>query len=365
MITDEKTALDPAIKKLAEKICRSGTFPMLIVDDILCCVYSSRPKLVPVGTLLSLFIKDPIEVPLKKERDTVLIMKDVTYCARFIPLDKNYSFCSLLSFSDIMTIASYTDTYSIVEQRISMLKECSENIKGCAERLEADLPDNARRSMQTLDIKAELAKLNVMLNGLSDYAYTALSKNDTEEIIDTHALVEWIVKNSNSILEEHGKAFEFITDVDAFYIRTNNRYAIIAVLHAMQNALIYSPIEDIPVVSLTKVTKDEKRYVVVQVVNKTEVYSEDDDPDFCCRRCGLGLPVIKKFVQRADGDFYFETNGTKTRVGIMIPEFIPEDKDVVDLESGGYIPYDFGGRNIILEMMQDAISTFTKKKKRH
>lgn len=357
--------MDPAIKKLAEKICRSETTPMLIVDDMLCCVYSSCPKVVRVGTLLSIFIKEPIEIPLKKERDTIMVMNNVSYCVRFIPIDKKYSFCNLLSFSDILTMAAFTDMYNSVEQVFSLMRECSHSIRSTAKMLEDSIkPTNKIKHLQLAGINGEALKLEYMLNSVSDYVYTSLSSNEIDEIIDTHALVEWLVQNANSVLEESGRAFDFITDVDGFFIRTNHRYAIISILHALQNAMIHSPIDDVPIVSLTKSVNDGKNYVVVQIVNKIESFTDTEEPDFVCRRCGLGIPVIKKFVQRADGDFFFKKSGSKAKVGIMIPE-VEIDKNSIVMESGGFSLYDFGGRNIVLEMMQDAISTFSRKKKRH
>ncbi len=366
MITDEKDGLDPAVKKFAESICRSESHPMLIVDKMLCCVYSTRTKLVPVGTLLSIFLKDPIETPLKKEKDTVLILDDVSYCARFIPIDKGYSLCHLLDFSAIMTMAAFTDMYSVVEQRFSLLEECSGNIRNYVGKLSEGLPLKTKlKNMQMLDLQAETNRLDFLLNGMSDYVYTALSANENNEIIDTHALVDWLVRSANTALAECGKCLDFITDVDAYYIYTNQRYAIIAILNAIQNALIYSPSADVPVVSLTKTVKNGISYVVIQIVNDLENFKGgENDSDLVSRRGGLGIPVIKKFAQRAGGEFYFKTSGSKARVGIMIPEYIPEEKDTFELESSGFSVYDYGGKNIVNIMMQDVISSVSKKKKR-
>ena len=367
MITDEKNALDPTVNKFAKKLCRSSTFPMLIVDDLLRCVYSSQPKKVPVGTLLSLFIKEPLGFPLKKERDVLLFLNDIPYCARFIPIDNNYSFCHLLDCSAIIKLASCTNMYAMVEQRFSLLWECSDKIRDIIKKLEEALPPKTRLThTQMMEINAEAGKLDLLLESLSNYAYMAFSQNGSDEIIDTHALIELLVRSTNKILAESGKYLDFITDVDAFFIFTNQRYAVIAILNAIQNALLYSPVEDTPVVSLTKTVKNDKSYVVVQVVNNIDSYTDiNDDPDFACRRCGLGIPVIKKFVQRAGGEFYFKASGSIAKVGIMIPEYSPKEKDILVFDADGISFYDHGGRNIVETMMQDVISSVSRKKKRH
>lgn len=366
MITDEKNTLDPVVKKFAEKICRVSAFPMLIVDDLLRCVYSSQPKKIPVGTLLSLFLNEPLGSPLKKEKDVLLFLNGVFYCARFIPIDKNYSFCHLLDCSDIITLASYTNMYAIIEQRFSLLWECSDMIRNIIKKLEDVLPPKIRlRHTQMMEINAEAGKLDLLLEGLSNYAYMALSQNESDEIIDTHALIDLLVRSSNEVLAESGKCLDFITDVNAFFICTNQRYAIIAILNAMQNALLYSPVEEAPVVSLTKAVKNDKSYVVVQVVNSIDSYTDiDNDPDFACRRCGLGIPVIKKFVQRAGGEFYFKESGSRAKVGILIPEFIPEENGTFEFAVDGFTLYDHGGRDLVKSMMQDVISSVSRKKKK-
>lgn len=367
MITDEKNALDPKVMNLAKKICRSSVFPTLIVDDLLRCVYSSHPKTIPVGTLLSLFLNEPPGSTLKKEKDMLLFLNNVSYCARFIPINKNYSFCHLLDCSAIISLAAYTDMYSLIEERFSLLWECSDKIRNIVKTLDEVLPPKTRlRHTQMMAINAEAGKLDLLLEGLSNYTYMAFSQHDSDEIIDTHALIESLVRSSNKVLEESGKCLDFITDVDAFFICTNKRYAIIAILNAMQNALIYSPVKDIPVVSLTKAAKNNKSYVVVQVVNNIDNYTDiDSDPDFVCRRCGLGIPVIKKFVERAGGEFYFKKGGSKASIGIMIPEYIPkDDKKILRFDADGIAFYDHGGRDIVETMMQDVLSSVSRKKKR-
>lgn len=354
---------------LAKKLCRSSVFPTLIVDDLMRCVYSSHPKKVPVGTLLSLFLKEPPGSPLKKEKDMLLFLNNVSYCARFIPIDKNYSFCHLLDCSAIISLAAYTDMYSLIEERLSLLWECSDKIRNIVKTLDEVFPPKTRlRHTQMMAINAEAGKLDLLLESLSNYTYMAFSQNgnNIDEVIDTHALIELLVRSSNEVLAESGKCLDFITDVDAFFICTNQRYAIIAILNAIQNALLYSPVDDIPVVSLTKAVKNNKSYVVVQIVNSIDNYVEtDSDPDFACRRCGLGIPVIKKFVQRAGGEFYFKTVGSKASVGIMIPEHISKnDENIIRFEGDGIALYDHGGRDIVETMMQDVISSVSRKKKR-
>ena len=356
--------MEPSIIELAESLCRKIPFPTMIVDEQLVCVYTTYPKFIPIGTGLALLVKEPVEIPLKKEKDVILIFGDITYCARFIPIDKKYSFCQLLSVSEILTLASYTDMYYVIEERFAVLEECYRNIEESVRKLSSLLPQkNKMKYSQIIDIVAEITKMRSLLHSMSDYAYTALSSSVKDRVIDTHEMVRWLVNNSNKVLEKCGKCIEFITDVDAYYIYTNQRYAIIAILNAMQNALLYSSTDNVPIVSLTKTTKNDKNYVVLQIVNDIDDYIETNDHnelDFACRRCGLGIPVIKKFAQRAGGEFYFEKNNSTARIGIMIPEYIPQDPRP---ESPGAV-YDFIERNIIEEMMMDVVSYIAKKKKR-
>ena len=366
MITEEKEALSPELRKFAEKYCRSALHPMMIVDNLLSVVYSSHPKLVPVDTLLSMFVKDFVETPLKREKDVILIFKEVTYCARFTPIDKNYSFCELLDYSSILTLASFTDLYSVMSQRFWLLEECTANIEKYVQMLSDNLSGKARiKNMHILDLQAESKKLDFLLTGIIDYTFMSFSVKNFDEVIDTYALIDFIIKESNSYLEGTGKYIEFVSELDGYFIYTDQRYAIISVLNALQNALLYSPRDDVPVVSLTRSVKDDKKYVVVQVVNDLDEYTmktSDEEPDFVHRRCGLGIPLIKKFVQRAGGEFYFKNDGKKAYVGIMIPEFILRETETFTMECSGFSLYDYGGKNIIKLMMEDVVSSLSKKR---
>lgn len=366
MTIEETQALDPQLKKFAEKYCRSVSHPMMIVDNLLFVVYSSHPKLVPVGTLISMFVKDPVETPLKREKDAILIFKDVTYCARFTPIDNNHSFCELIDYSSILTMAAYTDLYSVMSQRFGLLEECTANIRKYVRSLSEGLAPKVRfKNMHIMDLQAESLKMDSLLNDICEYSYTAFSTKGFDEVIDSYALIELLIKQSNSYLEESGKYMEFVSELDGYFIYTNQRFAITAILHAVQNALLYSPKDNVPVISLTRSVKDGKRYVVVQVVNDLDEYTVktlDGEPDFVHRRCGLGIPLIKKFTQRAGGEFYFKTSGKKASVGIMIPEYVLNETETFTMERSGFSIYDYGGKNIIKLMMEDVVSSLSKKK---
>lgn len=364
--TDKKDALDPAIKKFAENLCRKEKFPMLIVDDMLCCVFSPRPKLVPVGTLLSCFVSEPVVIPLKKEKDVLITLNEVSYCARFIPINKKYSFCQLLSVSEILTLASFTNLYPVVDARIFMLKKSADDVRRYIDELSEILPPKIKsKCMRILDADAEISKLEYMLNRLSDYVYMAFSpnkddNNDNDNVIDAHDMLNVLIEYSNNILAAYDRHLEFLSDNGVFNIRIGQRYAVTALIHAMQNALIYSPKNNDLIVSLTRTVRDDEKYIVVQIVNSLDSFTENPDLDLVYPRCGLGIPLIKKFVERADGEFYFEKNDVKARMGILIPEFIPKDTEKLIFKCDSFTLKDTEKENI-MEML-GVVSSLSKNK---
>lgn len=358
--------MDPAVEKFAKMYCRKVSHPMMIVDNVLCCVYSSHPKLLPVGTLISVFVNEPVATPLVKEKDVLFIWKNVSYCARFTPIDKNYCFCELFDYSDIMSMAAFTDLYEKVTDRLCLFSECSDNIKRDYRKVLETEGSNIRLKNKSIDDAIiESDKLNSLLRCFEDYTYLALSNNQGD-VLDLSAMIEWIVKEVNNVLVPYDRDIKYLVEPDSYFIYSDQRYAIIAFLNAVQNSLLYSPKDDEPVLSLTKSVKDETNYIVVQVINNIDAYvkkNSEEDFDFANRRCGLGLPAIKMFAKKANGEFSFTTSGSKAILRIMIPEYIPDEENGFIMESGGFSVYQYGEKSIVELMMDDVIAYVSGKRK--
>lgn len=365
MITEEKDDLSPEIRKFAEKMCRRSAFPAVIVDDQLKCVFSSSQKLIPVNTLLSMMINVPVEMPLKKETDRILRLEKESYCARFIPISKNYCFCEILGIYDVLTLASYTNLYPALEQRFSLFEVSYDNLNNIISNMIDGLPIKEKlKNLQSIDAFAELSKQKSYISGMSNFAFMAFSQSGKDEPIDALDLLKWLVDNSNNALAESEKSLDFVADAGEYYILTNHRYVIIAMLNAIHNALLYSPEKAFPVVSLSKSRVDSERSIMVQVINSVSNNISDGTGkvDFVSQRCRLGIPIIKKFVQRAGGNFCFIQNNTTNVLQVSIPEYIPKDPGLV-FKSSSPDFYDLGIHDIINEMMMEIVSIFPKKKK--
>lgn len=366
MITKDKDALSPEIMEFAEKMCRRSAFPMVIVDDQLKCVFSSCSKLIPVNSLLSLMINVPVVLPLKKEEDHILMLGGESYCARFIPINKKYCFCEILGIYDILTLASHTNLYPSLEQRFALFEESYNNLNNIISNMIDGLPIKEKlKNMQSIDAFAELSKQRSYISGMSNFAYMAFSQSGKDELIDARELLKWLIDNSNNALADSEKSLEFLTNTEeCYYILTNHRYAIIAILNAVHNALLYSPAKDIPIVSLTKAQINSERYITVQVVNSVDRCTKgiNGNVDIVSQRCRLGIPIIKKFVDRAGGEFNFKQNNTTNVIQVSIPECIP-DSAAFTFKSSSPDFYDIGVRDIINEMMKEIVSLFPKKKK--
>lgn len=359
--------MDPAVEKFAKMYCRKVSHPMAIVNDQLRCVYTSHPKLLPVGTLISLFLKDPVDTPLVKERDVLFLRNDVSYCARFTPIDKKYCFCELLDYSDILAMASSTDLYPKVEERLCLFEECTSNMRDYLQKLSEEPAANSRQKKVYMnDIKIESQRLDSFLRCVSDYTFLSLSNKESREILDLFAMMDWLVNKTNDELIPYEKDIKFLAERDSYFIFAEKRYAVIAMLNAVQNALLYSPIEDEPVLSLTKITENEQSYIVIQIINGIDSYTvkdSDEGADFAHRRCGLGIPAIRMFTQKAGGKFTFETSGSKAVLRILIPEYIPEDDDDLTMEAGGFGLYSIDEKDVVELMMEDVISSIVKRMK--
>lgn len=361
------TGMNPAVEKYAKMYCRKTCNITAIVDDILQVVYTSHPKLLPVGTLISAYINEPVSPPLSGEKKVLFLWKEVSYCARFTPIEKMYSLCELFDHSGITAMASFTDFYSMVQDQLCLLEESSLNLKKFAAKMEEKTtPRTKQNNIYIENIKIETDRLNSLLRCISDCVFVMLSDKESRNVLDLFAMIDWIVKEVNEKLAFCEKDIKFLCDTSSYFIYTDQRYAVIAMLNALQNALLYSPINDEPVLSLTKAVEDEQRYLVVQVINQIDAYTvkePEEEADFAHRRCGLGIPAIRAFAQRAEGKFTFTTSGSKAVLRLLIPEYVPDLDSEFTMESSGFSIYSTGEKNVVELMLEDVIASITKRMK--
>ena len=104
----------------------------------------------------------------------------------------------------------------------------------------------------------------------------------------------------------------------------NARHAVEALLNAIQNALLYSPRDCEPTVTMSSAEKDSVRYMRLSISNESSVSfgresSERLGFDFGHRHMSYGIPIIREFVGAAGGSLNISEAGGRYCLTLDIP----------------------------------------------
>lgn len=335
--------------------------PAAVLDGSLKCVYSNRPML-PVDTSFERFIQDDIEFPLTKTVQALFIMNGMTYCARISPLDGEMALCELFDADALLNMAENTE---LCEKIIPLFNAIEHNTARMWKTVFA-LRDRIENGD---DVSGFVTKLYDRVSELSSvvknaFEYSLMLTRSSPAIIDAVSLTDGIVSRCNTVLAECGRCIEFFCESDRLYVRADMRHAIAALANSLQNALLYSPRDCVPVLSLSRIAEGEKSFIYIQLVNDSVLFvdngfGEEPDVDFRFQRVGFGIPIIKRFAEETGGSFYLDNSGKSVKLGIMIPE---ADKSAVEglcVGEGGYTHYDTGIPDIVDVKMREVVNFFT------
>ncbi|MDE7362900.1 MAG: hypothetical protein K2N38_13310 [Oscillospiraceae bacterium] len=348
MDSDRRKSLKAILKRLEN--------PAAILDKELKCVCSNRPAIFQEGSDLAEYFQGDIRPPVERTVQTMFTVSGKSYCARLFSLGEDMLLCELFGADALMDMAEKTDLYqktlpffNAVEystaklwQTLFAMKDCIKNggdIKGFDGRF--------------YYLVSELS--SVVKNG---YEYSLMLTRRDLSIINIVSLAEGLVNRCNTILAECGRCVKFISDTEKLLVAADSRHAVTALTNSIQNALLYSPRDCVPVMTISRCTENGRSCVFIQLVNDSSLFiEENDETEFRFRRAGSGIPIIKRFAEEADGRFFLDSNGQIVKLGIVIPEAKPDVNMTV--EEGGYSYYDTGIPDIVEVKMREVIRLFT------
>ena len=95
-------------------------------------------------------------------------------------------------------------------------------------------------------------------------------------------------------------------------------------MNAVQNALLYSPKETEPILTVCYRESRGRKFVEIRVVNESSMFSSKDfsgsvDVNFSYQRMGYGIPIIKRFAQVSGGWFDMTEENGRVTVTISLP----------------------------------------------
>lgn len=318
------------------------------MDNNFICAYSNKPKLLPQESSLMSVFQKAIVLPLDKVHITMAVVKGVFYGVRIVPLDGELYMCEFFDRDIILSLAENTDVYHKILPIINGVEYNTAALwRGynvLRSSLESEQYEGGLRC--ALEFEKYLTSMNSVIKNVSEYINMMFYTPKANIVVDLASVMTGVVERCNTILTVSGRYIDLVCEQEKIYINAEVRHVICAVVNALQNALMYSPRDCIPYVSLCKpLNKDS--CVVLQILNDNLMFidhnsEEELGKNFDHQRLGYGIPIIKRFAELAGGSFEFgELDGNIVRTAITLPlvKDPAVEKGIGVLKSSQYVYY--------------------------
>lgn len=355
-------------RQFIEDVCNSFDTPVVLLDGNFRCVYCNREGFFEKGRLLASVLLTEIKRPITKVSKAMASMNGIKYTVRLMPFLDEFFFCEFFDLQEVYELAEFSDCYEKVK---AYTKSMDQNITDLWKK--SNELENYQRKIDDLGLfdriisfKKSLNALNSDIYSLSNIVSMLFDRQDPKPVCVNRMLKD-LIDRCNSLLSNCGRAIDFEYEIKEYYILSNERHALVALINALQNALLYSSADSIPTVVLSSVLENDKRYVVMKVINDGVYFINEENGDkidrnFVFQRVGLGIPIVKCFVEECDGIFSMEDKDNKVVLEIKIPQYIPYHDDKLILESPGRTYYKTGIPDLVEVKMNDVINFFGLKK---
>lgn len=318
--------MELARKEELKKYCNRFSNLVAVMDNNFRCAYSNKPKLLPQeSSMMSLFQKT-VMLPPDSVHFTMALLKGITYSVRIVPLDGELCLCEFFDRSTVFSMAENTDIYGMilpivngVEYNTAALWRGFYSLRSILEEQEDN--DGIRSA---LGFEKYLTGLNSIMKNVSEYVNMLFYPANSKSVIDLAPILKGIVERCNTVLAESGRYIDFMCEPNEVYIKAEARHVMCAVVNALQNAVMYSPRDCIPNVSLFEPLNNKDNLIVLQIVNRNIMYvdqkhGEEPGRNFDHKRLGYGIPILKRFAEMAGGNLIFREENGQVVTTLQLP----------------------------------------------
>ena len=344
----------------------------ILLDRRLYCIHTNRRDIFPIGFSLRDFIYDDYQCPMYEFTHLRLMLNDSFYCARVIPVKDEsdtvqFYVCEIIDSQTAADIIGLTDACvsqvslsSVIEYFMSDLKKITHGmIERTCNRI------NAENAEALQKIEKLLTNMESSTRNSHEYYEMLFSRNTPDKILSLDAVsyMSGLVERCNSYLKKCGRRVKLICENCDMWINANGRHAMVALVNAIQNSILYSPRDTVPKAELHRVVEKDRKYVECTFTNDNIAFKRIDfrylpSVDFQGQRIGYGIPIIRRFAEECGGSVTIRQDEERTRVTIRIPAIhVPPGK--LCFASLGDVAYDDNEvSDIIRVKMLEAVNFF-------
>lgn len=343
-----------------------GSRRTVLLDRTLACTWSSSPGFFSEGMALQNIVRGRLDYPMRSVTTLRVLIRDEFYCAKITPLKNEYGdpwqyICEFIGGDEAAKITADTDMFAKVMPVFNALEY---NIAGLWKSV------NALRELNPAgDGAVQLAAAERSLSGIGSvtknaFEYTDMIFGEKDAVtLDAAALSATLIKRCNAALAKCGRKVELLCDEGGLFINADCKHAIAALVNAVQNALLYSPRESVPILAVYRINAGRRSYVEFKFTNDNVMFTkkdftEDINVNFSYQRIGWGIPIIKRFAEESGGRFSLEDDGGRVCVRLTLPSPVGELSADVALEQYSYVYYDTGVPDIVETKMREVAEFF-------
>ena len=296
--------------------------PLFLLDSGLNCIFSGNREIIRKGMNITSMLRTRPRLPLESSCELSLYHRGHFYYARLIPvrnMEKERAYvCEVVDMQRAAQIYDMTDLgsqafleYSNMQHLIAQLWRSLSLLREADDTKTAD----------TLEYMEEL------LYGFSDLIANkhehlrSVYGEKLHTLFNIDSLCERLCDRCNAVLAKCGRRIDYVgSDAAQLYVNISARSAVTALVNVVQNALLYSPADTVPVLMVYS----ESGYIVVRMVNESIMYSKEDFADgakieFGDSRSGGGMSIIRAFAESAGGTVSCEHKDGIFAVSLRLP----------------------------------------------
>lgn len=353
--------MEKIVREAMKRFCDGFSNPAVIMDRTFMCLYSNRPKLIPPDRSLAAVFTKTVVLPLKSTQTSSAAINGTGYCVRLMPLDEGLCICEFIEAAAVLEFAENTDIYGKLLPIVNELDYDSAALWRSCHILRSKLDAEESGAECALGIEKYLTRMSSVVGSVSEYVNIMFCASLDTAFIDINTLLEGLIGRCNTVLSDCGRYVDYVSEPGSVYIRSHQRYVICAAVNAIQNALLYSPRDCVPYVTLCREDPNEPcGNVILQIINDRALYNEsgsDGEWNMNSQRLGFGIPIIKRFAELAGGSFSIGEENGKVRAVIKLPiAELPADRRGVCVLSSSHFVYYKTGIPDILELKMREIN---------
>lgn len=362
------TAKDDLYKPFISTL--SGENPLICLDNRFCIVRAE--ELFQPGECLLEFITETVPEPLSCVMETAMYRNERFWCCRIYPIKNDIGesiayICELISAESARRISERTEAPSDILPLYNAVEMNLATVWRNAASLRSELQESRdyAKLSQVIAIEGAVSNISAVCGNAFHYA-DMLYNSQKFAPVDAGALCRALVQRCNAALAKCGRRLDSVIEPEDLTIYADSRRAVVALINAVQNALLYSPKDSEPILAVYHKEERGRRFVEFRITNENSMFTSRDFSDgtevnFSYQRLGYGIPIIKRFAAVSGGRFAMNDENGRVVVTITLPAASDESSDIITMRNAEERHYDAGIPDFTDVMMREVVLFFCEK----